>query len=60
MPRKNLYFTDEQIEKMARLHEKTGLSMSEIARRAIFAFYLEELTDAKEAKNGDNNRTEMV
>lgn len=41
MPRKNLYFTDEQVEKLARLHEITGVSMSEICRIAIKAYYNE-------------------
>ena len=38
MKRINFYLTDKQIDAMKRLSKKTGLSVSELVRRAVDAF----------------------
>jgi hypothetical protein len=52
MIRKDLYFTKQQIEKLKELSIETGLTVSELIRRAIDSFL------SKETKKDGNNKLE--
>jgi len=49
MIRKDLYFTKQQIEKLQEITEETGITFSELVRRAIDSFL------SKEIKEDGNN-----
>jgi predicted DNA-binding protein len=42
MKRTNIYLTDSQIARLARLSERTGLSVAELVRRAVDALLVRE------------------
>lgn len=48
--RKNYYFPEQQIKKLQEMSNKTGLSISEIIRRAIDFFLINQFSELTEGK----------
>lgn len=48
--RKNYYFPEQQIKKLQEMSNKTGLSVSEIIRRAIDFFLINQFSELTEGK----------